>query len=548
MTEQLFLVLGGIGMFLMGMKAMTAALREAAGSRLQAILTRFTTTPLLGVATGGATTAVIQSSSATTVMTVGFVGAGLLTMPQALGVIYGANIGTTATGWLVSLLGFKLKLGTLSMVLLFPASLVDLLGRGGWARGGRMIAGLCLLLIGLDLMQEGMQDLTGVLQPEMLPGASIWGLLGLAVLGVGLTVLMQSSSAAMALALVMLESGAINLTQAIAIVAGMNIGTTCTALLASVGGSRPMRQTAVANLLFNITTSLMVVPVLLFGIAALQFVADQSSAMTALLIFHTGFNLAGAALFLPFTSQFAQCVNWLLPEKPKDKLIILDRALLSDPAMALLAAQSAIETLTTRVYGALAAGLQIPSDYRGISALAPCRDALDELEEFLADLRLAPDHPAQEESLSAVLHQTDHLMRLLQRLEQTSRIAVLQDDPLLRRPTVIVAAILSHLLAERKSTERVRTAHEVARLARLQHLVKSRKRRHRRALLLGEHAGLYELNEVFAHTDAMRWLDRSLHHLERLEYYRRQVRQILPVTHPEPARAEPLEGSVPEAG
>lgn len=522
MTQQLFLVLGGIGMFLMGMKAMTGALREAAGTRLQQILTRFTTTPFRGVVTGAATTAVIQSSSATTVMTVGFVGAGLLTMTQALGVIYGANIGTTATGWLVSLLGFKLKLGTLSMLVLFPASLLDLLGRGGWARAGRMVAGLCLLLIGLDLMQEGMQDVTSFLRPEMLPPNSVLGLLALAVIGLALTVVMQSSSAAMALALVMLESGAITLTQGIAIVAGMNIGTTCTALLASLGGSRPMRQTAVANLMFNVVTSLMVVPVLLFGIDALQLVAAQTSAMTALLVFHTGFNLIGAALFLPLTPQFAQLINRLLPDRPKDALITLDRALLADPEMSLVSVHSALETVTIRTYAAMVAALQLPADYRGVSALEPCREALKEIESFLADIRLTRDHAAQEDDYSALLHQTDHLLRLLQRLGQTGRIAVLGDDPLLRRPALITGAILTRLLSGQT------IAKEQRRLLRLERMVADRKARHRRGLLLGEHAGLYDLSEVFSHTDAMRWLNRSLHHLERLEHYRNLSHEVFP--------------------
>jgi phosphate:Na+ symporter len=524
MTEQLFLVLGGIGMFLMGMKAMTEALREAAGTQLQQILTRFTTTPLRGVMSGAATTAVIQSSSATTVMTVGFVGAGLLTMTQALGVIYGANIGTTATGWLVSLLGFKLKLGTLSMLLLFPASLLDLLGRGARARAGRMVAGLCLLLIGLDLMQQGMQDVTLVLRPEMLPPNTVLGLLALAVIGAALTVLMQSSSAAMALALVMLESGAITLTQAIAIVAGMNIGTTCTALLASLGGSRPMRQTAVANLMFNFATSLMVVPVLLFGIDALQMVAERTSTMTALLVFHTGFNLVGAALFLPLTPQFAQLINRLLPDRPKDALITLDRAFLTDPEMSLISVHSALETVTMRTYAAMAAALQLPADYRGVSALEPCRTALKEIEGFLADIRLTPDHAAQEAEYSALLHQTDHLLRLLERLSQTGRIAVLGDDPLLRRPAVITGAILTRLLRGQAVVK------ERCRLLRLERLLGARKARHRRGVLLGEHAGLYDLADVFAHTDAMRWLNRSLHHLERLEHYRGLSHAVLPAT------------------
>lgn len=522
MADQLFYVFGGIGMFLMGMKVMTAALREAAGTGLQAILTRFTTTPLMGVFSGGLTTAAIQSSSATTVMTVGFVGAGLLTMPQALGVIYGANIGTTATGWLVSLLGFKLKLGTIAMALLFPASLLDLLGRGGWARTGRMVAGLCLLLIGLDLMQAGMKDVSGILHPDMLPSGSVLGLMALAVLGAGLTVVMQSSSAAMALALVMIQSGAISLTQAIAIVAGMNIGTTCTALLAALGGSLPMRQTALANLLFNIATSLLVIPVMLFGLPALQQVAQQSSEMTAILLFHTGFNLVGAMIFLPFTGQFADFISWLLPESRREGLVHLDRALLSDPPVALLAVQAALEVLTRRVYGAMAAALQEPADFRGLSALAPCREGLAEVEVFLADIRLMADDAKRETGLSALLHQTDHLARLLERLSQTGRIAVLNEDPLLRRPALVTGAALGRL-AEGPSRDG-----EQGRLQQIARLVGQRKDRHRRGLLLGEHAGIFDLAEVFAHTDAMRWLSRCLHHLERLEHYRAATKAVLP--------------------
>lgn len=522
MADQLFYVFGGIGMFLMGMKVMTAALREAAGTGLQAILTRFTTTPLTGVFSGGLTTAAIQSSSATTVMTVGFVGAGLLTMPQALGVIYGANIGTTATGWLVSLLGFKLKLGTIAMALLFPASLLDLLGRGGWARAGRMVAGLCLLLIGLDLMQAGMEDVSGILHSDMLPSGSVLGLMALAALGAGLTVVMQSSSAAMALALVMIQSGAISLTQAIAIVAGMNIGTTCTALLAALGGSLPMRQTALANLLFNIATSLLVIPMMLFGLSALQQVAQQSSEMTAILLFHTGFNLVGAMIFLPFTGQFADFISWLLPESRKEGLVHLDRALLSDPPVALLAVQAALEVLTRRVYGAMAAALQEPADFRGLAALAPCREGLAEVEVFLADIRLMADDAKRETGLSALLHQTDHLARLLERLSQTGRIAVLNEDPLLRRPALVTGAALGRL------TEGLPRDGEQGRLQRVARLVGQRKDRHRRGLLLGEHAGIFDLAEVFAHTDAMRWLSRSLHHLERLEHYRAATKAVLP--------------------
>ncbi|HCS24283.1 MAG TPA: Na/Pi cotransporter family protein, partial [Rhodospirillaceae bacterium] len=152
MDPGLLSVLGGIGLFLIGMKIMTEALRDAAGPGLRHVLTRFTTTPLRGALTGLGATAVIQSSTATTVMTVGFVGAGVMTFPQALGVLYGANIGTTVTGWIVAFLGLKLKIGVLAQPVLFAAALIMVLGRGRAVRVARGVAGMAMLFLGLDLM------------------------------------------------------------------------------------------------------------------------------------------------------------------------------------------------------------------------------------------------------------------------------------------------------------------------------------------------------------------------------------------------------------
>jgi phosphate:Na+ symporter len=532
MSADYLTVLGGIGMFLVGMKIMTAALRDAAGSNLRDILTRFTTTPLRGVMTGTLSTAVIQSSSATTVMTVGFVGAGLLTMPQALGVIYGANIGTTATGWLVSLLGFKLKLGSVAMAGLLFAGLADLLGRGAVARAGRMVSGLCLLLIGLDLMQVGMAGASDLVTPQMLPGDTFGGLVLLVGLGAGLTIVMQSSSAAMALALVMVQGGALPLEQALAIVIGMNVGTTFTAILASVGGSRPMRQTALANLFFNVATSVVAFAALLSGAAWLPVLEQATGAVTTVLIFHMGFNIVGTAMFLPITQQFAAMVARLVPDHPAAPLIDLDRALLQDPGLSLVAGEAATATISQRLNAALAAALRDPPDYRPLSALQSAQEALQELSEFLADIRLSEGREDQERAYAALLHQTDHLMRLMARSGQKGRAATLSEDPMLRRPAQAMGLALAQLAEGRAEEEKT-----VARLGRLYDLIELRTKRHRRALLLGEHAGIYSLSDVFSHTDAMRWMQRCLHHAERIAYYGGVARGALAAAK-DPAAAE----------
>ncbi|MFV0512846.1 MAG: Na/Pi cotransporter family protein [Jhaorihella sp.] len=514
MTTDIFILLGGVGMFLLGMEVMTGALREAAGGNLRALLARFTTTPLRGTLTGAATTAVIQSSSATTVMTVGFVGAGLMTLGQALGIIYGANIGTTATGWLVSLLGFKLHLGRLALALLLPASLALLLGRGALARGGRVAAGLCLMLIALDMMQAGIGDAAALITPERLPGAGVAGLLALAGIGLAVAALIQSSSAGVALVLVMLQSGAIALPQAAALVAGMNVGTTFTGLLASVGGSRAMRQTAIANLVFHLAIAVMALTFLALGSGALLGLGAATDPLTALLLFHTGFNLAGAAVFLPFTARYAHLIARLVPEREADRLIVLDRALLSEPGAALLAAQAAGAGIARRMFLALSAALSETPDYRPLSALEPAvGSALDDLEAFLAEIRLPGDRPQEEEMYSAMLHSADHMRRLLWRSAQKARIETLLQDRVLRRPALATGAILARAGASETG------GMEPERLARLHRLIERRARRYRAGLLLRGHARRMAASRVFAHTDAMRWLGRVLHHAVRIGHY-----------------------------
>ena len=522
MTQEYFYAIGGIGMFLVGMEILTSALRDAAGSQLRKMLAQFTTTPLRGVMTGAFGTAIIQSSSATTVLTVGFVGAGLLSLTEALGIIYGANIGTTATGWLVSIVGFKLNLDSVAFALLLPASLLTLLGRGVWVRIGRGISGFCLLIIGLELMQTGLAGLGDTITPKIPQGEGAVSFALLIAVGFVMTVVMQSSSAAMALALVMLQGEMIGLMAAVALVIGMNIGTTFTAILASIGGARPMRQTAVANLIFNCATGVMALPLLWLSAPALALLAERQDAVTALLVFHTGFNIVGTAVFLPFTKGFSRVVVRLVPKKAPAGIIALDETLLKNPDAALVAAQGASDQIAKKLFGALGNAMSPEPDYRGIAALAPVSEALETLEEFLSHIR--PDRVSKDEerTYSALLHQADHMVRLVQRVRKTAHLGELLGDPMLRRPTLTVGGVFRRLALAEDIGE------EAARLGRLHALVRHRKDKHRRGLLLGEHAGLYSLKDVFAHTDAMRWLDRSLHHAERVVHYQAIARQGFP--------------------
>ncbi len=513
--------LGGIGLFLLGMKIMTEALREAAGANLRRMLARFTTTPLRGVASGAVTTAVIQSSSATTVMTVGFVGAGLLSFPHALGVIYGANIGTTVTGWIVSLVGFKLKLGTVAMGLLFVASLALLLSQGRAARIGRIAAGFCLLFIGLDMMQDGMAGAAGWITPERTPGTGFGGMLAMAALGLAITVVMQSSSAAIAVVLVLLGSGALPLIQAAAAVIGMNLGTTFTALIAAIGGSRAMQQTSIANLLFNFGTMLVAFPLLWLIAAPLEALAERSGPDTALVLFHTGFNLLGTLAFLPLTHRFAALVERLRPDLGGNDAPELDRRLLSDEGAAMQAAHGMITWAAREVFAAYARALGPARDLRRLSALDPrVTMALEDLKEYMAQVSVPREKPAEAAAFAALMHQADHLVRLLEQAGHRGFIDVLARDGVTRRPTRWFAGCLE--------PERALPLPEIGeRMARMAEPVAHRFTRHRRGLLLGEHVGLYSVQDTFQTTDAMRWLSRIMHNVQRIGEYDREVQDRL---------------------
>jgi phosphate:Na+ symporter len=226
-------VLGGVGLFLLGMSVMTNGLKALAGSRLRTTLSKPAATPLSGAFWGAFVTLIVQSSSATTMTTIGLVSAGLLTFSQGLGLVFGANVGTTGTGWLIALIGVRVSLTAAALPLIFVGALIKLLGRGRVSAAGAALAGFALVLLGLTTLQQGMSGLAERLHPADLPavfgpGVSWWssllGLLALVVAGLAMTAVMQSSTAAIAVTLSAHYAGAVGLDQACALIIGQNIG------------------------------------------------------------------------------------------------------------------------------------------------------------------------------------------------------------------------------------------------------------------------------------------------------------------------------------
>lgn len=511
MTGGFWGFLGGIGLFLFGMETMTAALRALAGEGLRQWLLRMTSTPLRGVVTGAAITALVQSSTAVTVMTIGFVGVGMMGITQSLGVIYGANIGTTMTGWLIMLAGVKLQLGVVALPTLFIAALMGILGEGPLARAGRMLAGLSLMFIGLDLMQASTDGIEKLITPEILPAEGWLGRLALVGIGLVVVTVVQSSSAGLAMALVLLGSGAISFGQAAAILIGLNIGTTLTGLLASLGGGPAMRRAALASLLFNLGTALLVFPFLGMLSPLLHSTAAGNDDLTAFVLFHTAFNLVGAAVFLPLTQPFARFLQWLVPDRPVTLAAALDPQLLSDPGTALDAASQTAKAIAGEIGRALQSALAAKGESTALETLpSRVQPALSALEAWLMQLHLPADQQGPLDRMAALMHMADHLSRLTARMQERDRIEFAARDPRLYRPSRAVAAALA----------RPATADQAARLAAR---IRGFALRHRRGALLREHAGMIAPSDVFKQTDALRWLDRVAEHVERITFYAAQA-------------------------
>jgi len=340
---QIFTLLGAMGMFLYGMNLMSSGLQKAAGDRLRGFLSAMTSNPFKRVLTGVGITALIQSSSATTVMVVSFVNAGLLTLVQAIGVIMGANIGTTITAWMVSLLGFKADISILAVPLMLLGFLFSNSKKNQHKNIGELIVGFSLLFLGLSFMKESVPDLKQT--PEVLEFVRQWSGYGfwsvLIFLGVGtvLTLILQSSSATMAITLIMLSMGWIPFPMACAMVLGENIGTTITANIAASVGNPSAKRAALSHTIFNVFGVIWalalfrpflglvgkIIEVMGFpNPAAAGFAvenpdgADGTAALYGLSMLHTLFNLINTLILVWFTELIAKVVTKLVKE-PENK-------------------------------------------------------------------------------------------------------------------------------------------------------------------------------------------------------------------------------------
>ena len=359
-------ILGALGVFLYGLKVMSEGLQKAAGSRLRDIFAKATDNRVAGTISGFLVTCAVQSSSATTVMVVAFCSAGLMTLSQSLGVIFGANIGTTTTAWLVSLLGFKVKISAFAVPLIGIGFFSQFIKR--WHtphRMGQAMVGFGLLFLGLSLLKDaipdvgqtqGVTDWISRLEPD-----TYAGLASAVLFGAVITAVVQSSSASMAITLTAAAKGYIDFPTACAIALGQNIGTTVTAALAAIGAPLVARRAALAHVLFNTLGSIW--PILLFApflalvdniVPGDPFAHGQDALLLAIpthiAAFHTAFNVVNTLVFLPLLTPFERLVVALMPKREGDEedehdLVYLKTAFGATPELSITAASQEVDRM-----------------------------------------------------------------------------------------------------------------------------------------------------------------------------------------------------------
>ncbi len=345
MAEWLLLagsIVGGLGLFLLAIGLMTEGLKLAAGNALRTWLAQWSRSPLRGIYTGFTMTAIVQSSSAVTVASLGFVNAGLINMRQALGIVYGANIGTTMTGWLVALVGFKFNIQAFALPLIGFGMLLKLIKQQGKvASMGLALVGFGLFFVGVDTLRMAFDGIVQELDITQFKAEGVAGILTFLLVGVIMTILTQSSSASITLTITLATTGVVGLYAAGAMVIGANVGTTTTAMLASIGATANAKRVAAAQVIFNGLTAVVAFILLpiLFGL--LNLISEALTISTApavsLALFHTLFNVLGVLIIFPLNNRLADYLETCFTDTKQREISLkyLDKNIAQTPVLSI---------------------------------------------------------------------------------------------------------------------------------------------------------------------------------------------------------------------
>ena len=321
----LWKLMAGLGIFLFGMILLEESVKSLSGRAFRRMIRLYTETRLKAIGSGALVTAILQSSSAVSLMVLAFVGAGVMSMQNGIGVMMGSNIGTTFTAWIVAILGFKLKIESFALPLIGIGG-IGLIFFGSYPRlfhASRLLIGFGFLFLGLDYMKAGVETLS---QGFHLDRISNYGLWLYVLVGIIMTALMQSSSASIAIVLTALHGQIIDFNMGVAMVIGANVGTTVTILLGSIGGVQPKKRVSFSHLTFNVVTAVVAflgLPVLVWCVKI--FIDIHTNSVMGLALFHTLFNVLGVMIFLPFMGLLSRLLFRLYPDHKAVLTVYIDK-------------------------------------------------------------------------------------------------------------------------------------------------------------------------------------------------------------------------------
>lgn len=455
--ELISALLGGIGLFLIGMHMMTEGLKLAAGRALEGLLERGTATAPRGLAAGMTITALVQSSTAVTVASIGFVNTGLLSLKNALWVIFGSNVGKTMNAWLVAALGFGFRIDAFALPFVGIGAVLMLAGRTVRSRAlGQALAGFGVLFLGIDVLKDSFSGVGSMvdLQDFIAPGLTGW----LILIGIGtlLTVLMQASGAVIAIVITAAQGGLLTVEAACAMVIGTNIGTTSTAILSAMGATSNARRLAAAHVLFNLVTgavALLMLPLLIALLGVLREWFEQPATPAVMIaMFHTAFNLLGVLLMVPIAPLMLRSLSsrFRTREEEVARPHYLDTNSLAIPDLAIHALRMELSRTQGFAVAALAAANRLPPDEASVehetSALQALAPAIGNYARQLSGASLPP----------ALVETLAHSLRTLQYQETTA---------MLMREAVALAGNLARTATRDFSAEIETFRQSVARLA-----------------------------------------------------------------------------------
>lgn len=415
---------GGLGLFLLGMHMLTEGLKLAAGRALEGLLERGTATPVRGLGAGMTMTALVQSSTAVTVASIGFVNTGLLSLQNAMWVIFGSNVGTTLNAWLVAALGFSFKIDAFALPFVGIGAVLMLAGRTVRQRAlGQALAGFGVLFLGIDVLKDTFSGFgaTMNLQDHIAPGLTGW----LVLVGIGtlLTVLMQASGAVIAIIITAAQGGLMSIEAACAMVIGTNIGTTSTAILSALGATSNARRLAATHVIFNLVTgavAIAMLPLLISLLGLLRGWFEQPATPAVMLaMFHTAFNLLGVVLMMPLARPLLRYLSGHFRSREEEiaRPRHLDAPSLAVPDLALRALRMELGRTQSFALTALTALTRVPPDEPWIERQASTLDALaPAITKYVSRLSAAQLPPTLVDALA-------HSLRALQ-YQQSAVVAV----------------------------------------------------------------------------------------------------------------------------